>query len=304
MDEYRRSSWRLATLAGVALLGGLSSLALCADFPAGGKGCIASDCHAGIEAIVAHETTMAKQIYRQGLRMGDGNGCIVCHGGNPGEEKDKLVAHKAPPSAPGCVFMAWPGSQWVNDKTCGQCHKNHVYAGHRSIMQTQAGIIQGAMWGWGAKTGYEHKYGNYDIDDPDGPVPVFGSNAYKDYMQRLMKRFPQVFPTKLVQVPRADPGTIEQKPEQAVLTYLRSDCLRCHLGVRGRDRRGDMRGMGCGACHIPYSNEGFYEGGDRKGIPRNKSGHLLVHSIQGSRKSKVAVGNKTYSGIPQETCAS
>jgi len=61
--------------------------------------------------------------------------------------------------------------------------------------------------------------------------------------------------------------------------------------------------MGCAACHIPYSNEGLYEGSD-KSIPKDKKGHLLVHTIQATREAKVTVNGKTYSGIPQETCAS
>jgi hypothetical protein len=80
---------------------------------------------------------------------------------------------------------------WINDKTCGLCHQQWVYATNRSLMQTEAGKIQGALWGWGASgTGYETKYGNYNIDDPDGPVPVFGTEEYKLYTQDLMKKFP------------------------------------------------------------------------------------------------------------------
>jgi hypothetical protein len=86
-----------------------------------------------------------------------------------------------------------------------------------------------------------------------------------------------------------------------VYTYFRTECQRCHLGVRGRDKRGDMCGMGCAACHIPYSNEGFYEGTDHA-IPQDKKGHPLVHSIQSSREAKVVANGKVYSDIPHETC--
>lgn len=128
----------------------ISSAAICADYPEPGKGCLASKCHAGIEPIREHDSNMAKQIYAIGRQTGDPNGCVVCHGGNPKEEKDKKIAHSAPPYAPESVFISLSGSMWINDKTCGQCHQAHVYAGHRSIMQTQAGIIQGALWGWSA----------------------------------------------------------------------------------------------------------------------------------------------------------
>lgn len=71
--------------------------------------------------------------------------------------------------------------------------------------------------------------------------------------------------------------------------------------MRGRQTRGDYRGMGCSACHIPYGNEGLYEGAD-KTIPRKQRGRLLVHAIQSSRKAKVTVNGVTYTGIPVETC--
>ena len=84
---------------------------------------------------------------------------------------------------------------------------------------------------------------------------------------------------------------------------LRTDCQRCHVGVKGRDKRGDYRGMGCAACHIPYNNAGLYEGGDPS-VKRDEAGHAMVHSIQSSRKAKVVVNDTVYSGIPHETCVS
>jgi hypothetical protein len=258
----------------------------------------------GIEPIRDHDSEMAKQIYEKGKALGDPNGCVVCHGGNPLELEKKEIAHKgAPKGSMLDTYVPYSGSMWINDKTCGQCHKKHVYALHRSVMNSEAGKIQGAMWGWGAPTGYDHLYGNYDVKDTDGTVPLFGTEAYNTYTQNLIKKFPNIFPTSLKQVPQADLSTIAEKPEQAILTYIRSDCQRCHVGVKGRDKRGDNRGMGCAACHILYSNEGYYEGSD-KSFPKDKKGHMLVHSIQSTRKAKVTVNGKTYSGIPHETCAS
>ncbi len=90
-------------------------------------------------------------------------------------------------------------------------------------------------------------------------------------------------------------------PSQAALTYLRTECQRCHLGVKGRQKRGDFRGMGCGACHMPYGNEGLYEGGDAS-IPKDAPGRPLVHSIQGTRDAWVFAHGQGYTGIPVETC--
>jgi len=289
----------------VAILTCLLAAQVCAaDFPAPGTGCLSLNCHTGINPILAHDSAMARQIYGKGAEAGDRNGCVVCHGGNPSEATNKDLAHRgAPQEVPLDVFTRFPSSMWVNDRTCMQCHKKHVYATHRSLMQTEAGKIQGGMWGWGMNTDYSHRYGNYEVRDEDGPTPVFGTDAYHDYVKDLKKTFPNIFPDQLKRLPEADVSTITEHPEQGILTYLRSDCQRCHVGVRGRRTRGDYRGMGCAACHIPYSNEGLYEGQD-KTIPKDRPGHMLVHSIQSSRKTKVTVNGKTYSGIPHETCAS
>jgi hypothetical protein len=275
-------------------------------YPGPDTGCLApGKCHAGIEPIRAHNSDMAKQIYGKGAALGDPNGCVVCHGGDPTEEKDAQKAHTgAPQGGKLDTFVLHSASVWVNPKICGQCHEKYVYAQYRSIMQTEAGKIQGAIWGWGpAGTGYVTKYGNYDVDDPDGPDPVFGTNAYKEYTKRLMKAYPDNFPTKLQQVPQTDVKELKEKPYTAIFTYLRTDCQRCHVGVKGRDRRGDFRGMGCAACHIPYNNAGLYEGGDQT-VKRDQVGHSMVHSIQSTRKAKVVVNNIVYSGIPHETCVS
>ena len=282
----------------------LSFSAWGSNYPAPAKGCISAQCHAGIEPIRAFGSGMLKQIYKKAERLNDPNGCVICHGGNPIETNNKGIAHRgAPKEGILDVYVPFPGSMWINEKTCGQCHPKHIYAMHRSVMNTEAGKIQGALWGWGAPIGYNHVYGNYDIRDPDGSAPIFGTKAYGSYIQVLMKKFPNIFPSSLKRVPEADLSTIEKKPEQAIFTYIRSDCQRCHVGVRGRDKRGDFRGMGCAACHIPYSNEGLYEGSDTS-VPKNKHGHILVHTIQSTRKAKVTVNGETYSGIPHETCAS
>jgi len=177
-------------------------------------------------------------------------------------------------------------------------------------MMTEAGKIHGVCWAFGAfhrehgaQSAYEHFWGNYDVDNPKDASERLGTQAYRSYMQRLKSFEPQVFVDKLTRLPDAptDLDLLSEKPELAGLTYLRNQCLRCHHAVKGRHVRGDYRGMGCSSCHIPYSNEGFYEGDD-KTIPRDQRGHSLVHTIQATREAKVVVHGKQYSGIPVETC--
>jgi len=183
------------------------------------------------------------------------------------------------------------------------CHLEQVDAQMNSLMMTESGKIQGALWSFGGKNGYKHDIGNYKTKNPDDPHKRLGTDSYRAYMDKLSLMEPQAFPKEMKELPRAPTAEEVQKdPSLAVYTYLRQECLRCHTGSKGRQKRGDFRGIGCASCHIPYSNEGYYEGGD-KSISKKEKGHLLVHSIQSSRDVKVKVHDVEYSGIPVETCS-
>ncbi len=274
------------------------------DFPAPKKTCLS--CHHGIEPIREHQTKMMKEIYKLGKKAGDPNGCVVCHGGNPEattiEEAHKGIpsyfkSHKGPKN-----FYPDPGSSWINENTCGICHKEQVSAQMNSLMMTEQGKIQGTLWSFGGMEGYNHYIGNYVTKNPGDPHARLGNDAYKKYMEALKDKNPQVYPLKMKKLPEAPTAEeVEKNPQLAAYTYLRQECLRCHTGSKGRSKRGDFRGIGCSSCHIPYSNNGYYEGGDPT-INKNEPGHLLVHSIQSSRNAVVTVHGKKYSGIPVETC--
>jgi hypothetical protein len=278
------------------------------------------DCHRGIEMIRGADSGMMRAIFEVARKSGSANRCVACHGGNPesgwdgklapGEEKyvaATAAAHSGTPAwfneNPGPkTFYPDPGSPWINEHTCGACHGWQVEAQWRSLMMTEAGKIQGTAWGFGALEGYDHKWANYDVDNPDHPGDVVGTEVFRAYLLDLAKREPQVFVEAMEQLPEAP--TAEQvaaSPQLAAFTYLRGECQRCHLAVRGKQRYGDFRGMGCSACHIPYSNHGQYEGSDQS-ANKEQSGHPLVHSIQATREAPVTRGKVTYSGIPVETC--
>jgi hypothetical protein len=186
---------------------------------------------------------------------------------------------------------------WIADKTCGQagCHPDKPYAMLRSLMQTEAGKIQGNMFTWTVQEDHKVVWGNYDLDDPDGIEPLVGTDAYMAYIMAMASEHSDQFPTRLVQLPNPSLEDVLDNPYMAGFTYQRQQCQRCHVGIRGRQKRGDYRGMGCSACHIPYSNEGIYEGEDES-IPADQPGKLLIHQIQGTRKA--------HNGIPTETCNS
>ncbi len=265
------------------------------------KGCLS--CHEGIATIREEGSEMLQQIRDLGKSVGDPEGCVVCHGGNP-KATTKQEAHKGAPKDIGPqMFYKDPGSVWIADKTCGQCHADYAYKVERSLMNTEAGKLQGNLHTFGFEEVQFGKvpWGNYDVKDTDGQVPITGTDAYKKYMASMIRNFPNQIPTELKMVPQPSVEEIEKDPKLAGITYSRQQCQRCHVGVKGREKRGDYRGMGCSACHIPYGNEGIYEGKDPT-INKNQKGHLLVHRIQGTREAKVEVNGLTYSGIPVESC--
>jgi len=265
-------------------------------------------CHEGIEHIRDPKSKMMEEIYKVAEKAGHkGNDCIVCHGGNPTTMVKKrahrgtvkyFLDHKGPKE-----YYPAPGSTWINQNTCGMCHQEQVNAQMNSLMMTEQGKIQGAMWSFGAKEGYEHTHGNFDTKNPEDPHERLGTEAYRAYMEKLAVMEPQGFPTEMHEIPKAPTAEeVEKDPSLAVFTYLRQECLRCHTGSKGRSKRGDYRGIGCASCHIPYSNEGFYEGDDKK-TSKKERGHMLVHTIQSSREVKVKVHEQEYSGVPVETCS-
>ena len=257
-------------------------------------GCV--ECHKQIEPIREQGSEMLAAIVARGESLGDPNGCVVCHGGHP-EATDKEDAHRGP------RFYPAPGSPWVNKKTCGQCHPSHVRVQWHSLMMTEAGKIQGVAWTFGGLTGYDHRWGNYDVENPKDPKRRLGTDAYRAYKERLKVQEPQVFVNRHLALPEAptDLRLLTKQPELAAFTYMRNQCQRCHHAVKGRQTRGDYRGIGCSSCHMPYSTEGFYEGKDPT-VARDEPGHCLVHTIQSTRKAKVKMHDKEYSGIPINTC--
>jgi len=264
------------------------------------------ECHQGIEDIREPNSKMMQEILKVADKAGaKGNDCVVCHGGNPNSSQkeeahsgtlDYFKTHKGPKD-----FYPSPTSQWINVNTCGMCHTEQVKAQWNSLMNTEAGKIHGALWSFGKSDGYNHTESNYKSENIH---KRFGTDSYRKYMEELSKKEPQAFPKESKELPKAPTADeVEKDPLLSVYTYLRQECLRCHTGGKGRSRRGDYRGMGCASCHIPYSNEGFYEGNDTS-IPHRERGHILTHQIQSSRKAKVNIHGIEYSGIPVETCTS
>ncbi|MDM8519695.1 hypothetical protein QUF64_06590 [Anaerolineales bacterium HSG6] len=253
------------------------------------EGCLT--CHDGIENIREEDSGMMVAL----SAMGE---CTACHGGDPsvtlaeGDVISDTATVEAAHTPTGRLdeFFPDPGSLWVADQTCGLCHPGYVDALERSLMNTEAGKIQGNLWSWGIQEDQHVIYGNYDVE---GAETILGNDTYKEHMTAMKEKFPDQFPESLEMLPNPTVEEIEADPKLAGFTYQRQQCQRCHVAVKGRPKRGDWRGMGCSSCHIPYSNEGLYEGSDQT-IDKTESGHMLIHSIQGTREAR--------NGIPTETC--
>ncbi|MDH3663695.1 MAG: cytochrome C [Alphaproteobacteria bacterium] len=265
------------------------------------QGCLS--CHEGIERF--SDGAMQETIELMGVDLGDPGGCVVCHGGDPAATTAEAAHDGAPAELVEAggpqMFYPDPGSVWIADNTCGQCHDGYADRLTKSLMNTEAGKLQGNLWSWGLQSDYKTVWGNYDLIDEDGAEPAVGSPDYIAYMTEMVAAHPDQFPSEMKQISDVDVDQIPEHPNLAGITYSRQQCQRCHVGVTGREKRGDFRGTGCSSCHVPYSNEGRYEGGDPT-IDKDVPGKLLVHKMQATRKSKVKVGDVEYSGIPAETC--
>ena len=267
------------------------------------KGCLS--CHEGIEQFT--ESRMWDDILEEGEAHADDNGCVICHGGNPRGLNPKQAHRGAPKSLTAKkgseCFYPDPGAIRIADKSCGQCHSSYVERLTKSLMNTEAGKLQGNLWSWGLQDNQKTIYGNYSLVDEDGLVPTVGTKRYKAHMKAHIAAYPDQTVAEIQQIPEISADEVMSHPNKAGITYSRQQCQRCHVGVNGREKRGDYRGGGCSACHVPYSNDGFYEGGDPT-IDKGQPGHLLVHRLQAGSKSPVTVNGHTYTGIPTETCSS
>ncbi len=272
---------------------------------ANGKGCLA--CHDGIEVI--NEKMMPYMVAMGGGT--DGRSCTVCHEGNP-DATTKQEAHKG-------IFPN-PGSMWVVSfgKGCGKCHSdtkalatlqtnplpnlvggqfmnvvststdpsgvtgaNHVYRMQRGLMSLEFGKASHTLMSNGLMTKGDYVYADFNMDDPDGPVPTAGTAEYKEWIRKaidadvitaveLAKQIPDFYQAKEIW---------GSEVEAMVPDMYRKQCARCHIWEEGRRKRGDLRGGGCAACHVLYTNDAIYEGNDPT-IPKEKGKiHPLRHEI-------------------------
>ncbi|MBI4209798.1 MAG: cytochrome c [Deltaproteobacteria bacterium] len=269
------------------------------------KGCLS--CHQGIEVI--NEKMQPFLLSQAGGKSGFE--CAVCHEGIP-DATTKLEAHKD--------IYPNPSSMWVlnEGKGCAKCHsdknaikslmgkpqkqhpaggslmevvsyatdpsgasgRNHVYRMERALMALETGKANKTLMSNGVIPKGKWKYANFDMDDPDGPVPSAGSPEYKEWIAKALKEKLIEVMNHTERIPNLEEGTkLWGDPAKAGFADMhRKQCGRCHVWGEGRDKRGDHRAGGCAACHILYTNDAFSESNDPT-IPKDVAPHPMKHEI-------------------------
>ncbi len=254
-----------------------------------GEACLS--CHVGIEQ--AHGPI-------------DAGECTVCHGGD-GTALTQEGAHVAAPADwatirgtglptapegyikdmppdmldqidPDYLRFINPGEIRVLDQTCETCHEGYGDQVARSVMTTNAGHYWPTRY-LADMQGQEAIYGSYPATDPDY-AGDFGTAA-----ELSVLRPPS---DAEIDAALADPDT-HAIESLAYDHYLAKNCNHCHAAGYGRNNsRGLYRSTGCSSCHVLYSIEGVYEGGDQA-VPHNVPVYPVRHEIT--------------TAIPTEQCA-
>jgi hypothetical protein len=158
--------------------------------------------------------------------------CVDCHNGD-GIATNMKTAHTD--------MWANPTDLRVINDTCGSCHPDEVDNAKTSLHATMAGVISGTRY-------------NFASQDRNAIHATYDVKALKTGREGTVE--------SLTQIPSYDPTQPESNTNSPGDDYLRNQCLRCHIWSDGHQRDGDYRASGCAACHVEYSNDGTYEGGD------------------------------------------
>lgn len=273
------------------------------------KGCLS--CHEGIEPIHPKMSPIINALAKDHFlrKFGEGKGCAICHEGNPNATTKKDAHDELIPN---------PGNMWVVSRGlgCGKCHSeegilksiqtkplpepaggsighitsrvtdpqgvgNHIYRMQRGLMSLEFGKASHTLMSNGIHPKGEYLYADFDMDDPDGPIPLVGSSTYKKWIDRALKRGYIKRVELAKEIPSFEKGLdVWNNQHKAALSDMyRKQCARCHAWGEGRQERGDLRAGGCSACHVLYTNDGYYEGNDPT-IPKDKPGHMMKHEIK------------------------
>lgn len=257
------------------------------------KGCLS--CHEGIKVINEKMQPFLLSFAQQQYGKGEGYECAICHEGSP-SASTKEEAHKG--------LISNPSSMWVlhQGKGCAKCHDgkgsittlmgeslptpvggelftmnvissdpsgstgmDYTYRMARALMSLETGKANKILSSNGVIPKGTFPYANFDMDDPDGPVPRVGSEKYKEWVKKALEAGYLRRLESVEEIPDFHNGVkIFGSEEKAGFADIhRKQCARCHVWGEGRGKRGDLRASGCAACHMLYGNDGKYEGNDK-----------------------------------------
>ncbi|MBI5477426.1 MAG: hypothetical protein HY906_01140 [Deltaproteobacteria bacterium] len=209
--------------------------------------------------------------------LNKGQGCAKCHSSKG--KLTTLMGKKQDYHPAGGSLL--PMTVTRSDPT-GATGFDHVYRMERALMALETGKANKTLMSNGVIPKGKWQFANFDMDDPDGPVPTVGSEAYKTWIKKALDtRYIEALPS-VKAIPNLEEGTKLWGAEKAGFADMhRKQCGRCHVWGEGRAKRGDHRAGGCASCHILYNNDGKYEGGDPT-IPKDRGPHMLRHKLTSS----------------------
>lgn len=203
-------------------------------------------CHDGIEEISPSHPVAAF-------------GCTTCHGGD-GLALDADVAHA------GMYGGKNPADLAVADVACGgaNCHsgsaadgRDHIQRVTRSVQATYAGAIAQVRYAFGAQPDAAAVMGVHAVEGDPSLTPAAATA-----------------PGALSALATFAAGTSDPEPVQK----FAENCLNCHLSAQPVSQPYFYRSTGCGACHVPYDNDGIYKGTDPT-TSRTEPGHASQHRL-------------------------
>ena len=276
--------------------------------PLNEKGCLF--CHDGIENINVRMQPFLLAFAQQQYGKREGYECAVCHEGNPSSDTED--GHKG--------LIPNPSSMWVlhQGKGCSKCHDSrgsikavmgkplpkpvggtllpipvtssdpsgntgidYTYRMARALMSLETGKASKILSSNGIIPKGTFPYANFDMDDPDGPIPRSGSEKYKKWVKKAIDAGFLRRLDKVEEIPYFDKAVkaFGSAEKAGFADIHRKQCARCHVWGEGRDKRGDLRASGCAACHMLYGNDGKYEGNDPTIRNNRTRPHALKHKI-------------------------
>ncbi len=226
--------------------------------------------------------------------------CTICHGGD-GSKEEKETAHVAVPANwaeirgsalppapngfikdfapdqlaaidPNYVRFVNPGDIRALPQTCGvtDCHPDKARSLLSSVMTTNAGHYFPSLYLADLQEERIAEFGSFSVEDPDCDPQIPGTVC------EMTTLVPPEADEIRTTIQSQDPKALELL---ATKHYLAKNCNTCHqAGYPRNNSPGLYRSSGCTACHMVYSDEGVYEGGDPS-IPKGSPVHAKKHEI-------------------------